>query len=59
MVLKKELKKLNIAKEDNIYDSDPHVYMSLADINETNHDEDSSLPSDSVPVIGRIYIVSS
>jgi len=32
-----------------MYDSDPHVYMSLADIKETQHDHDSSLPSDSLP----------
>ena len=37
-----------------MYDSDPHVYMSLADINEKNHDEDPSLPSDILP-----YQVSS
>ena len=45
----KKSKKVTIAKEDNMYDSDPHVYMSLADIKETQHDEDSSLPSDSLP----------
>jgi len=32
-----------------MYDSDPHVYMSLADIKESQHDEDSSLPSDNLP----------
>ena len=30
-----------------MYDSDPHVYMSLTDINETNHTEEPSLPSES------------
>ena len=32
-----------------MYDSERHVYMSLADINETNHAKDPSLPSDSLP----------
>ena len=32
-----------------MYDSDPYVYMSLANIKETQHDQGSSLPSDSLP----------
>ena len=32
-----------------MYDSEPHVYISFADIKETHHDEYSSLSSDSLP----------
>ena len=35
-----------MAKEDNMYDSDLHVYMSLTDINKKNHAEDPYLPGD-------------